>query len=368
MKRFYLFFAIVCIGLYACDNNHETISGLEDEMVVIENKINEQYGRYDDDTFLSEILQNGLKITNKYIYSDQWIESTGGVLTISSGNISFFEDGTCRTYFMVKNEYKYTNTLLYREYKWSYDADSNTIVTTSLENGKENCATIKYFGEGTVIVDGNICVDHALVESRKIYELTSGERDAWAAEAIPYILAKRGVVRDNDEGFKDIIAKIESYEGDPDELIFEAIKNRAFVSTNNDASDTRRLYFYYDEYGYQYHTYPLVEGWQYPDAYLFMENGECRVCYNNCLADPTVETPYYTVDKWSYDSEKNMIVREDSFGNKGYGEVVYIDDKSVILKGNFSLYKDEDMSHELNIINIGDNNRESYLSRYSVLK
>ena len=365
MKRYYLFITIICIGLCACESNYNTADGniVDDEVIVIEGMISEQQGNYDDKEFLSEILQNGLEITNKFTYINNWDIWTESLQTYSNGNINFFDNGTCRTYFYV-DEYKYTNTLLFEEYEWLYDADSNTIVTTSLENGENYYATVKYFGDGKVIIDGEICGDRSLCECRKVFKLTHNEREKWDAEAIPYVLAKRGVVRSNDNGFNYILDKIESYNGNPDEIISDAIKNRVFVSTHNKAKDIRRVYFYYEEYGYQYQTYPLVDGWQYPDAYIFMEDGECRVCYDNSLADPNRD-PFYITNKWSYDSDKNIIIREDSFGNKGYGEVVYIDEEMVILKGNFSLYKDDALQHELTIINIGTHNRETYLNTYT---
>ncbi len=166
MRLFYIILAVAicCTACESGDGNVE-LTPMEQDLLEIDELIDSQSPEDIDDEALVADLTTGVFLSNSWYASKDglWSDMTTWLGTDVSIDMIFMEDGTCRRlgYYCMNpiGFSSYLNQLgyagVYYEYRWSYDADTHTISTSS--GTDEMKAVVQYYKDHRIILKGNIC-------------------------------------------------------------------------------------------------------------------------------------------------------------------------------------------------------------------
>ncbi len=165
MKRV-TFFALLLCGLVACNNEANGPIDNPTFPADFDTLIAAQSGEIDDEALIEALNTKAMKTasgTDDYIFHKEkkcWIEGQylrGGVNAAYA--ISFSEDGSCAAVSQTdasisNNHYAVSRAYFVINSSYEYDADSNTLYTVAADGKTKLAATVLYFNDDTLILDG----------------------------------------------------------------------------------------------------------------------------------------------------------------------------------------------------------------------
>ena len=186
MKKIYLFMAICCLGMYACNDMNDSSLSSADEMFVaeIEELISTQKGEFNDEELYAKLTSSVATVSESIYYSHDGKTSLTTMIDSDAPAVDiylFFDDNTywaCYDPFFHPSLREEPIDGSIRN-SWSYDFESNELTIVCDEKDWKWVSTVEYFDGDKMITRGYFKLfDSGFKEVVNIIKFEEGREEA----------------------------------------------------------------------------------------------------------------------------------------------------------------------------------------------